>query len=149
MPAAFRAGAVTIPCAVLDNGQRVLSDNGVTNALLGSRSGASKRARKASEGSGPPLPLFLAPSQLYPFIDNQLVEGPLRPILYRDSSRNAVGYDPRILRAVCEIWLRAREAGALQEQQLDKAQRAEILMRALADVAIIALIDEATGYQEV
>jgi hypothetical protein len=42
----------------------------------------------------------------------------------------------------------ARAARALQGQQLDKAQRAEELMRALADVAIIALIDEATGYQQ-
>jgi hypothetical protein len=44
--------------------------------------------------------------------------------------------------------LRAREAGALQKQQLDKAQRAEALMRALADVGLIALVDEVTGYQE-
>jgi hypothetical protein len=148
-PGILQLGAAAIPCAVLSDGRRVLSDNGITNALLGSRSGASKRARKAAEGSGAPLPLFIAPRQLIPFIGKDLIEGPLKPIYYRDGRRIAVGYDPTILRAVCEVWLRAREADALQKQQLDKAQRAEVLMRALADVGIISLVDEATGYQRV
>ncbi|MGB6539842.1 MAG: hypothetical protein WBF03_03075 [Xanthobacteraceae bacterium] len=46
-------------------------------------------------------------------------------------------------------WLRAREAGKLQKQQLGKAQKAEILTRALAETGIAALVDEATGYQNV
>jgi len=36
----------------------------------------------------------------------------------------------------------------LQKQQLAKAQHAENLMLALADLGIVALIDEATGYQD-
>ena len=52
-----------------------------------------------------------------------------------------------MITAVCNIWLKAREKGALQKQQLAKAQQAEIIMRALADTAVVALIDEATGYQ--
>jgi hypothetical protein len=59
-----------------------------------------------------------------------------------------IGYDAKILRSVCEVWLSARAAGKLQDQQLDKAQRAEELMRALADIGIIALVDEATGFQQ-
>jgi hypothetical protein len=47
-----------------------------------------------------------------------------------------------------ERWVSARAAGKLQEQQLDKAQGAEELMRALADVSIVALVDEATGLQQ-
>jgi len=146
---ALNLGTVSIPCAVLSDGRRVLSENGITNALLGSRSGASKRLKKASEEAGALLPLFVAPSQLKPFIDNALSDGPLRPIHYREGNVATIGYDPRVLRAVCEIWLRAREAGALQKQQEDKAQRAELLMRALADIGIISLVDEATGYQRV
>lgn len=94
------------------------------------------------------MPLFIAPRQLDPFISSDLRDGPLRPIYYRDGSSIVVGYDAKILRAICEVWLSARAAGALQDQQLDKAQRAEELMRALADIGIIALIDEATGYQQ-
>ena len=47
------------------------------------------------------------------------------------------------------MWLKAREAGALQDQQLEKAMKAEVLTRALAETAIIALVDEATDYQRV
>ena len=142
-------GGVTIPCAVLDTGRRVLSENGITNAMLGSRSGASKRLKKAAQIDGALLPLFLAPSQLNPLIDEAFRSGPLVPIEYLEGSKLVRGYDADLLPAVCDIWLKAREKGYLQKQQLDKAQQAEILMRALAHVGITALIDEATGYQEV
>jgi hypothetical protein len=143
---------VQIPCAVINgsNGvQRVLSENGVTNALLGSRSGASKRKKKAMEDQGALLPLFVAPRQLNSYVSKDLLDGPLKPIDYRDGDRVVRGYDASILTEVCNIWLRAREDGKLQEQQLAKAQKAELLMRALAETGIVALIDEATGYQKV
>jgi P63C domain len=147
-PGVLQLGAAAIPCAVLSDGRRVLSETGITNALLGSRSGASKRLKKVLEAAGAPTPLFLAPRQLKRFITSDLVNGPLKPVLYREGSRVSIGYDGTILRAACEIWLRAREAGALQKQQLEKAQKAEVLLRALADIGIIALIDEVTGYQK-
>lgn len=143
---------VQIPCAIIQgpNGiQRVLSENGITNALLGSRSGASKRKKKAHEEQGALLPLFIAPMQLEPFITSELRDGPLKPIDYLDGDRVVRGYDAAILPAVCNIWLKAREEKALQAQQLAKAQKAEILMRALAETGIVALIDEATGYEKV
>jgi hypothetical protein len=141
-----------IPCAVImgpSGVQRVLTENGITNAILGSRSGASKRLKKQASEAGALLPLFVAPSQLERFITKDLLDGPLKPIDYLDGTRIVRGYDASILPAVCNIWLKAREAKALQEQQLDKAMKAEILTRALAETAIIALVDEATGYQAV
>lgn len=143
------AGA-KLPCAVIEgpNGiQRIFTETGITNAILGSRSGASKRLKKAAEADGAHLPLFLAPGQLKPFIDNDLLDGPLKPIDYLDGDRKVRGYDASVITAVCNVWLKAREKGALQKQQLAKAQQAEILIRALADTAVAALIDEATGYQ--
>lgn len=137
-----------IPCAVVMGPrgiQRVLSETGVTNAVLGERSGASKRKKEA----GAPLPLFVAPRQLESFITKDLLEGPLKPIDYLDGDRVVRGYDTSVLTTVCNIWLEARAKGALQDQQLDKAMQAEILMRALADTAVVALVDEATGYQAV
>jgi P63C domain len=141
-----------LPSAIIKgpNGiQRVLSENGITNAILGTRSGASKRLKKAASEEGALLPLFLAPRQLKPYIDADLTEGPLKPIDYLDGDRVVRGYDASVLVAVCNIWLRAREAGALQSQQLKKAQKAEILTRALAHTGIAALVDEATGYEKV
>jgi len=145
-------GGMRIPCAVIQgrNGiQRVITENGITNAILGTRSGASKRLKRAAERDGAPLPLFLAPGQLKRFIDSELYDGPLAPIDYVDGERVVRGYDAAILPGVCNVWLRAREAGALQTQQLPKAQKAEILTRALAETGIVALIDEATGYEKI
>ena len=140
-----------LPCAVVEgpNGvQRVLSENGITNAILGGRSGASKRLKKAAEEGGALMPLFVAPRQLKPFITQELLDGPLKSIDYVDGDRVIRGYDASILVAVCSIWLRARQEGALQKQQLGKAQAAESLTLALADTGVAALIDEATGYQD-
>lgn len=142
-----KLGEASIPCAVLDDGRRILSEFGITQAL-GSRSGASKRIKRASSGDGALIPIFLAPKNLSPFISKELLDGPLSPISYRDGRRVLVGYEARALTKVCNIWLDARDAQALQTQQLERARRAEILIRALADVAINSLVDEATGFQD-
>ncbi len=142
----LRIGDIVIPCAVLDNGTRVITENGI-NTALGSRSGASKRIKKASDTDGAPLPIFLAPSRLSSFIKRELVDGPLKPIKYKSGRLTVTGYAAEILPTICDIWLKAREAGMLQQQQLNRAQNAEILMRGLAHVGVVALVDEATGYQ--
>ena len=118
---------VKIPCAVISGRkgiQRVLTENGITYAILGERSGASKRLKKAASEGGALLPLFVAPSQLKPFISKELKDGPLRPIDYQDGDRIVRGFDASVLVVVCNIWLSARQAGALQTQQLPKAQKA-------------------------
>lgn len=142
-------GGMVIPCAVLEDGTRVLTETGITNALLGTRSGGSRRIRRRNASLGTPTPLFLAPGQLKPFIPKDLLSGPLKPLRYHLGRRALVGFEADVLPAVCDVWLKAREAGALQAQQFDKAKKAEILMRGLAHIGITALVDEATGYQEI
>jgi len=62
----------------------------------------------------------------------------------------ALGYPAEILPLVCEVYLEARlQKGVLTRNQQPIARAAEILLRGLARIGIIALIDEATGYQEV
>lgn len=138
---------MSLPCAVVDGPEgvvRVLSENGITNAILGGRSGASKRLKSG----GALLPIFLAPRQLKPFISNELLDGPLKPIDYIDGDRVVRGYNATIITSVCKVWLKAREMGALQAQQLDKAQKAEALIAALASTGVVALVDESTGYEK-
>lgn len=142
----LQIGNAKLSCAVLDNEQRVISETSLTEAMLGTRSGASKKRKKELERVGAPLPLFLAPKQLEKYIPDELRGGaPL--ITYIDGTREIEGYDATILPIACDVWLAARAGNSLQKQQLDKAQNAEILMRSLAKVGIIALIDEATGFQ--
>lgn len=61
----------------------------------------------------------------------------------------AYGYRAELLPVACDLYLRARQAGTLPPNQENVARQAEILVRGLAQVGIIALVDEATGYQEI
>jgi hypothetical protein len=140
-------GPVSIPCAVLRDGTRVLSENGIANAL-GGRSGAAKRLKTAAAESGAHVPVFLASKSLSDYISNELLDGPLKPIRYLSGDNYIVGYQAEALPEICNIWLQARQDGKLDPQQADRAQAAEIVMRGLANLGIIALIDEATGYQD-
>ena len=61
----------------------------------------------------------------------------------------AYGYPASLLVDVCKAILAARDAGVLRSTQEHIAKRADLLIRGLATVGIIALVDEATGYQEI
>lgn len=142
----LRIGAVEIPCAVLKDGRRVLSENGIANAL-GGRSGSAKRLKTEAANEGAHLPVFLASRSLLPYITNELLGGPLKPISYLSGDSEVNGYAAEALPEICNIWLQARQDGKLNPQQADRAQAAEIVMRGLAELGIVALVDEATGYQ--
>lgn len=145
----LKIGDISIPCAVLEDGTRVLSEHGITTALR-SRSGASKRLKKhATDGDRAPLPVFVAPDSLKPFISDELKDGPLNPIEYEVGKHVRRGFRAEVLPQVCEVWLKARDAGVVQKQQMKKCRQAEILMRGIAHIGIISLVDEATGYQYV
>ncbi|EAQ13427.1 P63C domain-containing protein [Maritimibacter alkaliphilus HTCC2654] len=142
----LRIGPVEIPCAVLKDGRRVLSGHGIAS-VLGGRSGAAKRLKTEAEKDGAHMPVFLASKSLLPYISKELMDGPLKPITYKSGDTEAEGYPAEALPEICNIWLQARQDGVLNPQQADRAQAAEIVMRGLADLGIIGLVDEATGYQ--
>src|SRR5260370_36961162 len=74
---------------------------------------------------------------------------PLRFVRPGRGGKVAVGFEATILADICDVILAARKAGVLANRQLVIADQCEILTRAFAKVGIIALVDEATGYQEV
>jgi hypothetical protein len=134
-----------IPCSVLAGGMRVLSVNGVTRAF-----NSGGKGRVAVGGVGTEMvPSFLAAANVRPFISTELAEQLRAPIAYRSMTggRTAIGYEADILRLMCDSLLEARAAGVLRAHQMPTASAAEILMRGFAKVGIIALVDEATGYQ--
>jgi hypothetical protein len=103
--------------------------------------------RKTSSGAN--LPLFLSFASLRPFISDEL-ERLLQDTVRYQGPRGgaaAIGFKAELIPKVCDVWLQAREAGALRPSQMRTAKKAEIIMRGLAQVGIIALVDEATGYQ--
>jgi hypothetical protein len=95
------------------------------------------------------MPAILQGKAIKPFISKETIEKS-SPIAFRPpSGGRASGYNAELLPAVCEIYLKARDAGVLPRNQEHVARQAEVLVRGLARVGIIALVDEATGYQEV
>ena len=141
-------GDKEIPCGVLENGIRVLSTRGVTRALGGRQTG-TRGAQGGSQRGAPQLPPFLTSAAIRPFISDELLVRLIAPIEYKPvrGGRTAFGYEARLLPDICRIILAARRAKALKSNQLRFADAAEILLNGLADVGIIALVDEVTGYQ--
>lgn len=137
-------GDAKIPCAVLEDGTRVLTQTEMLVALGRSPRPKGKESRAVDE-----LPPFLATKSLQPFIDGDLRES-TRSIEFKPlKGSNTMGYHATALPKICEVMLQARDAEALHVTQIPLAKKAEILMRGLAHVGIIALVDEATGFQEI
>ena len=144
----IKIGDLVLPCAVLPDGTRVISQGGVAAAFGPVTGGWQMRKRNAEEHSGD-LPPFLVAGSLQPFISEELRTLVSSLKKYRDPRGGPIriGLEASLIPKVCEVWLKAREANALTRIQEPVAHRAEILVRGLADVGIVALVDEATGFQ--
>lgn len=138
----LKIGNVEIECYVLEDGTRVITQGGVLTAL-----GRSRRVN-SKPGDDPTLPPVLRFQALRPYITDDLIEdaSPVPFIMPIGSKAN--GYRAEVLPQICEAWLAARVDEALSPSQLPMARAAEIIIRGLARVGIIALIDEVTGYQD-
>lgn len=139
----LQIGSTEIPCYVLEDGRRVISLMGTVKAMGMSRSGS--RASGVHRLAG-----FTASKSLEPFIGADLAECIKSPILFTPprGGRVSFGYPATVLADMCDAVLAARKASALLKQQMHIAEQAEVLVRGFARVGIVALVDEATGYQE-
>ena len=136
-------GDTIIPCAVLEDGTRLLTQQGFLKAI--GRSGKPAAGRGSVVEKVAP---FLALSNLKPFVSKEL-ESSTFPVRFRTAKgTRAYGYKADLLPKVCEVYLRARDENALLKSQLKFANACDILIRGLAHIGIIALVDEATGYQD-
>lgn len=142
----IRVAEREIQCSVLDNELRVFSGRGLYSVM-----GASRRGDKREpEPGGARLPSFLDAKRVKDFIPNELMVALISPVQYRPKSGGGVafGYEATLLPRICEAILDARKAGRLTARQQNMANTAELLIRGFARVGVIALVDEATGYQE-
>ena len=150
VPRATHAGPLKIAdigfdCAVLEDGRRVVSETKFMQSMGMYRSGALSTRRK---GAGAPIPLFLAYKNLIPFAEKHLGGVHYELIKFKSlEGGSSRGIDATLIPKVCEIWIDADRAGVLGPRQQLTAKKADILLRGFAHVGIIALVDEATGYQ--
>ncbi len=142
-------GGVKVIGAVLPNGQRVITQATFLRVLGRSR---SPKAGTGVMSTVDQLPFFLQNEALRPFISDELAMS-TTPIFFRTKSGGkGVGYDARLLPKVAEVYLKFRDdtltkKGSIPVTYQKMVRAADVLMRGLANVGIIALVDEATGYQ--
>lgn len=145
-PGVLKIDKIEIYCAVLDDETRILSTRSVANAF--GVKGGGEYWRKKRELKSAVFPEYLSAAYLRPFISSDLGEKLFQPLKYIGiKKRLAYGLEATILPDICDVWIRAKEAGALPKNQERIAHNAYVLMRGFANIGIIALIDEATNYQ--
>jgi P63C domain len=137
-PIALFPGKLTIGDAefsvyVLDNGKRVMAQREVVRVLTGHVKGD--------------LGSYLKSQSLQPYINPDEIVRQTIQFKIPGTQYKGNGYEATLLLDICDAYLRAREAGDLAPNQKDIAKQSEIITRACAKVGIIALIDEATGYE--
>ncbi len=143
----LKIGEIEIPCYVLENEERVLSQRGFLDAT-----GFSRRHRVGT-GGGAQITDFEPPNWLKPFTDAVWGVEPKSPIplISPATTGNVViySYPATMLPELCGAVMEAHRKDATTSRQGAIVERASILLRGFAKVGIIALIDEATGYQRV
>lgn len=141
-------GAASISCAVIEGPQgpqRLLTQSDFMRALGRARQAKGRQYYDADVN----LPAFLTAKNLKPFISKDL-EVTSSQIEFRTTKgARAFGYPATLLPKVCGVFMDADEAGVLTHHQKHIGRMAKVLVRALAGVAMDALVDEATGYQDV
>lgn len=142
----LKIGDLTIDCAVLEDGRRVVSERGFIKALGRANAGGQTYQRRGADQT----PIYLALKCLKPFIPQDF-SAPTIPYLpfgpTRQTGTAAFGVEAGLLPKICKVWVKAWQEDALRPDQIATAKRAEILHDGFSEVGIIALVDEATGYQ--
>jgi hypothetical protein len=130
-----------LPCYVLEGGVRVLSQRGVQGGIGMSTSGGVGGAHRLAQ--------FIESLAEKGINCTDLAVRIRNPIVFRPSigGKPAYGYEATMLPDICDAVLEARTKKLLHPQQEHFAKQCEILVRGFARVGIIALVDEATGYQ--
>ncbi len=123
---------VELECHVLTDGRRVFTQREIVRILSGQTNGDLGR--------------YLSRNQLYSpgSIDSEVIRFKIP-----GAGGPANGYEATLLIQICELYLDARDQNRLHPSQEKLARVAETVIRGCAKVGIIALIDEATGFQEV
>ena len=138
----IKLGDFSIPCYVLEDGRRVLSGRGMQSALK-----MVDESPDSRQTSGTRLDRYLSQKTLEPFIYKDKSQDHFGPIDCYKGNTKINGFEANVLVDICDAFLEARNTITLNSRQEIIASQCEILVRAFARVGLIALIDEATGYQ--
>lgn len=145
----LRLGSIELHCYVLDDGRRVFTQQGMLHAL-GITFGGSGQHGRSRLGNFVAQKAFVerAPAA-QPLVSPELRCSIFEPFRFKTTKRKlAHGYEVTLLPDLVAAILRAKIRGLLTDKVHDHiVARAEVLLQGFARVGIIALVDEATGYQ--
>lgn len=135
-----------IPCYVLEDGRRVLSTTGMQKAL-------KITSEDSSDRSATRLAQILSSKNLNRCAPSVNIAATYKPFPCFLGNKKISAYDATILPELCETMLKVRDCAMVNNEELGSRQKSmiaqcDIIIRALAKVGIIALVDEATGYQK-
>lgn len=124
-------GGFEIECHVLSDFRRVFTQREVVRILSNGRESGN-------------LIRYLDNN---PLIDKDLILGQTFPFKI-PNTREARGFESTVLIDICDKYLELGKRKLVKASQKKLVAQAEMVIRACAKVGIIALVDEATGYQE-
>lgn len=131
-----------IECYVLEDERRVISFAGLQSAM-GMAPGGSMVAGKNR------LELFASRDRIRQFLTEETLQKLSAPVHIRAGKVKKYALEAEVLPALCEAVVQAFRAQLLQPQQEEIAYRCIAMSEAFQRIAIIALVDEATGFQKV
>src|SRR6185437_5519017 len=134
-PGVLTIGDIEIPVYVLDDKRRVISRTGATTVLTVGKGGGNLESYVQIKALERYMPQNLH-AQMMDFNIPEVV------------NKSAKGMTAETFLEICGAYVRAWQDGALEsDAQIGIAKRAAMFLAACSKVGLIALIDEATGYQ--
>jgi hypothetical protein len=134
-PGELPIGDESISCYVLSDGRRVISRTSATSALTGIKGGGDLESYVKVENLSPYLKMNL---------EDELVQFTLPEV----TNKRVFGVTAEGFLSICRAYVSAlNDVAPLTARQQEIAIKASAFLSACATVGLIALIDEATGYQ--
>lgn len=134
-PGNLRIADVELPVYVLDDGRRVISRTGATDVITGGKGGGN-------------LESYLNVEALRGYMPGDVSEQWFEFVIPQVTNKTVLGMAAETFLDICTAYVRALNDGALQtDRQRDIAAKAGMFLAACSKVGLVALIDEATGYQ--
>lgn len=145
----LKLGSILIPCHVLSDGTRVVTETGFRMAL-GLYSPSKVHGKTEDNNVHAKYPTILGHLSIKPFIYKYLPSTLPDPIKFRTKEGVlARGVRAEIIPLICRVWFEAYENNSLSERLSQVGIIAKSILLALSQVGIVALVDEATGFQRV
>lgn len=134
-PGVLEVGNVELPVYVLEDGRRVISRTGATDVITGRKGGGN-------------LESYLGVGALKDYIPEDWHDHMIEFSIPQVQNKTVRGMAAETFLDICRAYVQALDDGALlTDRQRDIAAKASMFLASCAKVGLVALIDEATGYQ--